>query len=116
MNVLIPKGLENQAPEVRGAAINALCYFSEHLIPDIFEYHSIVIPSLMKYIGDFSPKVVEKAIIAIDVFFDGMDQEDIMLYLDVVIPKMNEVIASPKATPLMRAASISAIGSAVQVA
>ena len=70
----------------------------------------------MKYIGDFSPKVVEKAIIAIDVFFDGMDQEDILQYLDVVIPKMNEVIASPKATPLMRAASISAIGSAVQVA
>lgn len=36
MNVLIPKGLNHQAPEVRGAAINALCFFSEHLIPDIF--------------------------------------------------------------------------------
>lgn len=28
MNVLIPKGLAHEAPEVRGAAINALCYFS----------------------------------------------------------------------------------------
>jgi len=28
MNVLIPKGLAHPAPEVRGAAINALCYFS----------------------------------------------------------------------------------------
>jgi hypothetical protein len=116
MNVLIPKGLAHSAPEVRGAAINALCYFSEHLIPDIFEYHSVVIPSLMKYIGDLSPKVVSKALIAIDVFFDGMDQEDILLYLDVVIPRLNEVIASSNASPLMKAASISAIGSAVQVA
>lgn len=116
MNVLIPKGLEHPAPEIRGAAINALCYFSEHLIPDIFEYHSVVIPSLMKYIGDLSPKVVSKALIAIDVFFDGMDQTDILLYLDVVIPRLNEVIGSANATPLMKAASISAIGSAVQVA
>jgi hypothetical protein len=102
MNVLIPKGLAHSAPE--------------HLIPDIFEYHSVVIPSLMKYIGDLSPKVVSKALIAIDVFFDGMDQEDILLYLDVVIPRLNEVIASSNASPLMKAASISAIGSAVQVA
>lgn len=116
MNVLIPKGMNSEAPEVRGAAINALCYFSEHLIPDIFEYHAVVIPSLMKYIGDLSPKVVSKALIAIDVFFDGMEQEDIMQYLDVVIPKLNEVIASNQASPLMKAASISAIGSAVTVA
>ena len=101
---------------MRGAAINALCYFSELLIPDIFDYHAVVIPSLMKYIGDLSPKVVSKALIAIDVFFDGMDQDDILQYLEVVIPKLNEVIGSDKATPLMRAASISAIGSAVQVA
>ena len=39
-----------------------------------------------------------------------------MLYLDVVIPKLLEVIGSEQATPLMKAASISAIGSAVQVA
>ena len=34
----------------------------------------------------------------------------------MVIPKLNEVIGSQQATPLMRAASISAIGSAVTVA
>lgn len=74
MNVLIPRGLQHQAPEVRGAAINALCFFSEHLVPDIFEYHSIIIPSMIKYIGDLSPKVIEKALIAIDIFLDGMEQ------------------------------------------
>jgi len=69
----------------------------------------------MKYVGDLSPKVVSKALIAIDIFFDGMEQEDILLYLDVVIPKLIEVIAAPQATPLMKSAAVSAIGSAVQV-
>ena len=72
MNVLIPRGLQHEAPEVRGAAINALCYFSEYLVPDIYFYHQIIIPSMLKYIGDLSPKVIEKSLIAIDVFLDGM--------------------------------------------
>ena len=57
MNVLIPKGISHDDPTVRGAAINTLCYFSEYLVPDIVEYHSTIIPSMMKYIGDLSPKV-----------------------------------------------------------
>lgn len=101
---------------MRGAAINALCYFSEHLIPDIFDYHAIVIPSMLKYVGDSSSKVAGKALIAIDVFFDGMEQEDILQYLEISIPRLIEVVGAPQATPLMRAAAISAIGSAVQVA
>ena len=28
MNTLIPRGLNHNAPEVRGAAINTLCYFA----------------------------------------------------------------------------------------
>ena len=72
MNQLIPLGLNHQAVIVRGAAINALCYFSQHLLPDIFDYHSVIIPALLKQIGDISPKVAGKALVAIDVFFDGM--------------------------------------------
>ena len=75
MNVLIPKGLSHQAPEVKGAAINCLTYFSEYLIPEIVEFHATVIPSMMSYFADLSPKVAEKALIATDVFFDNMDEE-----------------------------------------
>ncbi len=115
MNVLIPRGLAHSAPEVRGAAINALCYFSEHLIPDIFDFHPVIIPALLGHTGDLSTKVVGKALIAIDVFFDGMEQEDIIQYLPAAIPRLIEVLASSTSTPLMKAASISAIGSAVFV-
>jgi hypothetical protein len=41
-------------------------------VPDIFDYHAVIIPAMMNHIGDLSPKVVSKALIAIDVFFDGM--------------------------------------------
>ena len=70
---------------------------------------------MMNHIGDLSPKVVSKALIAIDVFFDGMDQDDIIQYLPVVIPQMIQVLGSDRALPLMKAAAISSIGSAVQV-
>ena len=115
MNVLIPKGLEHESPEVRGAAINALCYFSEHLIPDIFEFHSVIIPAMMKYIGDLSIKVAEKALIAIDVFLDGMEMDYIVQYLPIIVPKLTEVLllSNDKASSLMRAAAMSGLGSAI---
>lgn len=115
MNQLIPLGLNHPAAEVRGAAINALCYFSEHLIPNIFEYHSLIIPALIKQVGDLSHKVAGKALVAMDVFFDGMEKEDIVKYLHITIPCFIQVLGSSSSTLLMKTASISAIGSAVFV-
>ena len=58
------------------------------MIPDIFDYHGVIIPSMLKYIGDLSTKVIEKALIAIDLFLDGMEQDDIVQYLPIVVPKL----------------------------
>lgn len=71
---------------------------------------------MIKYIGDLSVKVSEKALIAIDVFLDGMEQENILPYLPVVIPKLIEVLVNDKSTSLMRAAAMSGLGSAVTAA
>jgi hypothetical protein len=49
---------------------------------------------MIKYIGDLSPKVCEKALIAIDVFLDGMMQEDIIQYLPIIVPKLIEVLVN----------------------
>ena len=116
MNVLIPKGLSHQAPEVRGAAIAAISYFSEFLVPEIVEFHATVIPLMMNSFSDMSTKVAEKALIATDVFFDNMDEDDIKSYLPIVIPKLTEVLMSQSSTPLMRNAAISGIGSALEAA
>lgn len=71
---------------------------------------------MIKYVNDLSVKVSEKALIAIDVFLDGMEQENILPYLSVVIPKLIEVLISEKSTSLMRAAAMSGLGSAVTAA
>ena len=72
MNVLIPKGLEHQAHEVRGAAINALIFFSEYLIPNIIDYHNVIVPSMVRFMNDSIEKVGEHALIALEVLFDNM--------------------------------------------
>lgn len=65
MNVLIPKGLEHPAFEVRGAAINALIFFAEYLVPNIIDYHTVIVPSMVKFMNDSIEKVGEHALIAL---------------------------------------------------
>lgn len=116
MNVFIPKGLAHESAEVREAAIHALGYFSEFLVPEIVNFHATVIPAMMKSFSDLSPKVTEKALIATDIFFDNMEEEDINSYLPVVIPELIKVLMSNGSNPIMRNAAMSAIGSAVEAA
>jgi hypothetical protein len=70
---------------------------------------------MVGYINDLSPKVASKALIAMDVFFDGMEQDDLLQYLPIVIPKLIEVLMNANSTTLMRAAAMSGIGSTITV-
>lgn len=113
MNVLIPKGLVHEAPQVRGAAIAALCYFSEFLMPDIIDYHNNIVPTLMKYLNDLSHKVAEKALMALDVYIESLEAEQSNQYLPVIVPRLLEIIASDKSTIRMKSTSLGALGSLV---
>ncbi len=64
----------------------------------------------MNHFSDLSPKVNEKALIALDVFLEGMNSEDIEQYLPIVIPKITQVVINTNSTNLMRTAAMSAIG------
>ena len=44
---------------------------------------------MMNFLGDLSPKVAEQALVAIDIFFDNMEEGDITKYLSVVVPKLS---------------------------
>lgn len=113
MNILIPKGLAHEAPEVRGAAISALCYFSEFLLPDILDYHKTILPSMMGYINDLSQKVAEKALMALDMYIENLEADQISEYLPIIIPHLLEILASNKSSYTMKSASLSALGSLV---
>ena len=68
---------------------------------------------MMNYIGDLSTKVAEQAIVALDIFFDNMEGEEIVGYLGIVVPKLTEVIVKSGSSLKMRRAAMSAIGGAV---
>lgn len=48
----------------------------------------------MNYIHDMSFVVAEKALIAVDFFFDNMTEQEIIPYLSIVVPKLSEVVMS----------------------
>ena len=97
MKEVMPLGLTHSSPKVRGAAIAALAYLSEHLIPDIIEYHQDIVPFLLRALGDVDKKVVEKALFAINIFCENMEGE-IQAYLDKIMPALAVILTSEQAT------------------
>lgn len=90
MNVFIKKGLNHSAPEVRGACIKALSYLTEYLATDIVQYHEIILPAIANSLNDLNIKVAEKAMIAIDLFCNNMEEE-LVNYLPILVPKLVQV-------------------------
>ena len=87
MNIYIAKGLSSQNSSVKSAAIYALCYFSEFLLPDILAFHKMIIPNLLANFNDLSKRVSERAIFTIDIFCENMEQ-DITEYLEILVPQL----------------------------
>lgn len=75
MNVLIPKGLNDQRPEVKGAALKAINYFSEWLCPEILTYDNIIIPQIIESLANPESKVREKSLMTIDTFAENMEAQ-----------------------------------------
>lgn len=71
---------------------------------------------MVNCISDQSGKVVSKALIAIDVFFDSMEPEEIVPYLPTVVPILIGVAASTQASVLMRTSAVCALGSGATAA
>ena len=112
MNVFIATGLANEAPEVKGAAIKCLSFMSEHLIPEIIAFHKVIIPALIQNFSNSNTKIAEKAMIAIDIFSENMNEE-IVDYLPALLPQIISVVTSNSTSNLMKTAAISAIGSCI---
>ena len=97
MKQVMPLGLGHSSPKVRGAGIAALAYLSEHLIPEIIEYHSEIIPFLLRALDDVDKKVVEKALFAINIFCENMEGQ-IQTYLDKIMPALAIILTNENAT------------------
>lgn len=105
------KGLNHGASEVRGAAIKALTYFAEYLPVDVCKYHSTIVPAIINSFDDLNNKVAEKAIIAIDIFCDNLEPEDLELYMKPITEKLCLIAMKDNSTMLMRRVAVSALAS-----
>ena len=113
MNKLIPKGLEHPAPEVKGAAINALIFFAQYLVPNIIDYHHIIVPSMISFMNDSVDAIGEHALIALDMLFDNMEEDQIRKYLPNIVPIMGKIWLSGTATIVMKKTALTTIASLI---
>ena len=77
-------GFQDPAPQVREAAGLSLAYMSDHLRPEILDFHAQVIPSLMAMLGEVHSNTKQKAIYALDLFCEGFE-ENISTYLEAML-------------------------------
>lgn len=80
-------GVSQSSSKVRGAAITALGYLSEFLVPEIVDYHKIIIPILLNAFNEEDLKVAEKAVFSMDIFCENMEKE-IIPYLNTIMPAL----------------------------
>lgn len=113
MNDFMVKGLNHSASEVRGAAIKALTYFTEYLPVDVCKYHSTIVPAIINSFEDLNPKVAEKAIIAVDIFCDNLEPEDLETYMQSITEKLCLIAMKDNSTMIMRRVAMSALGSCI---
>jgi hypothetical protein len=73
---------------VRGAAIKTITYFSEFLCPEFLSYDSVVIPYLVRNLGEVDTRVREKGLMAIDIFAENMEEDTIPKYLSTLVPAL----------------------------
>jgi len=94
---LIPLGLSQSSAKVRGAAITTLGYLAEFLVPEIVDFHEMIIPILLKGFTEEDIKVAEKSVFSMDIFCENMERE-IIPYLNIIMPSLAGLIVSPKAS------------------
>eukprot|EP00916_Digyalum_oweni_P011237 GHVL01018746.1.p1 GENE.GHVL01018746.1~~GHVL01018746.1.p1 ORF type:complete len:956 (+),score=158.81 GHVL01018746.1:123-2990(+) len=92
---LIFSGFSSCSPEVRCAA--GLCFgqFVEHLQPEILECHQQAMPLLIEAWNTDNKNANKSMALAIDIFCENLDAEDLANYIDVLIPKFKNCLQDP---------------------
>lgn len=109
MKEQIAFGLNHENVQVKNAAIKAISYFSEFLLPNILEYTNVVIPSLVKAMDSSDIDLVEHSVFVLDVFTEYLEENQVKDYLPVLVPKIVVMVTHPKATYRVRRFSIDAL-------
>eukprot|EP01016_Furgasonia_blochmanni_P051553 TRINITY_DN812_c0_g1_i25.p1 TRINITY_DN812_c0_g1~~TRINITY_DN812_c0_g1_i25.p1 ORF type:complete len:697 (+),score=266.54 TRINITY_DN812_c0_g1_i25:139-2229(+) len=112
LNTYINKGLASPTSRVRAAAVTAVSYLSEFLMPDILLFHKIIIPALLANFRDLDTELSQRAIFAVDLFCDNLD-EQVVEYLPLLVPQLLLILEDNNSTISIRRLCISALGSCI---
>lgn len=102
-------GLHHADLNVRNAAIKAISFFSEFLLPDILEYSSVVIPALVNSFDSPDIELVEHSLFVLDVYTEYLDEEKIVDFLPTLVPKVLGMITHQNANYKVRKYGIDAM-------
>ncbi|KAJ1525478.1 hypothetical protein ONE63_010288 [Megalurothrips usitatus] len=120
------KGITDEAGVVRNAALFALGQFSEHLQPEISEYHEELLPVLFQYLqqlcarinqqgeGNKEPPGVDRMFYALEMFSENLGDR-LVPYLPVLMESLF-VSLNPNNSVHLRELAISAIAATANAA
>jgi hypothetical protein len=88
-------GMSDADKKVRASACSALSQLSEHLQPEIFDHHSIIIPNIFGRLDDpaESLEVKQRLICTLDSFCTELPQETISHYLEEIMKRLATLIS-----------------------
>lgn len=101
----------NPSSEVKVAALATMAQFSEHLRPEILDYHNQVIPAIFALLSGSDPEFQSKACVVFESFAAGMGQE-IVQYAPQIIDCLLRIISS--GTPDLKESALSALSAMLE--
>lgn len=111
MNTFLPLGLNSPDPYVKSCVVRTVTYFTEFLIPDIVYYHKLILPTILTFIEGSHPGLAEKAMVALEVLLENMDEEDCQEMSGLVMPVLGKCLENKDNSVFMRKVLVSSIGS-----
>lgn len=82
-------------------------------MPNIIDYHNIIVPSMVRFMSDSIEKIGEHALIALDAMFDNMEEDQIRKYLPDIVPIMCKIWGAPTASLVMKKTALTTVASLI---
>ena len=83
----IISAFDDPEEEVKSAAGLTTGYCAQYLLPQITDYHAQILPALLHALDQYTGRVKQKALYAIDTFCENCETE-VLEYLDLLVPKL----------------------------
>ena len=109
------KSVQDPSELVRGAAVEAIIMMSDHLQPDILDFHELILPACFAMLDNAQEqvRVKKKVCLAVDAFCTEIDKDVLAPYIDQLMKRMLSLLTSGE--QVLQQTAISAIKSCANI-